>query len=436
LTLFDNWSAAMQDESEHEDYGKLFVTNRCCGAATCRNFAPELLGEVATAGALREGHRLAVLPGSYEEGAFTGVLRQPRSKEDLIAARTAVAACPVGAIKLQRGASKVRRDGLGSPWRGYPRPMEDNVWIIGPPSMQNIGAITYFIEIEGGGVLIDPPRPSDELFRWLADHGGVRWLFLTHRDHGHHHAEIADRFPGCRRIIGAADVNLREKSYLATTGDVEFKLGNELQPCTLEGEPLSEAEARQAELVVLPQPGHTPGSICLLYHGRFLFTGDHLAFSRVLGHIVAFRVQCWEDWERQTHSVRYLAAAAEAGWLRFTWILPGHGEWQRLPGDGSAAETAVALRCTVKWMERQPKGHMPMLRWMPFILSRMKPKGVLARLLRAIGSGSDLWVLPRDVWSSLPAPERHLKAAVRRFRVLGTIVLAIAVLIVWFAGRG
>jgi len=29
---------------------------------------------------------------------------------------------------------QVRRDVLGSPWRGYPRPIEGNVWIIGPLS--------------------------------------------------------------------------------------------------------------------------------------------------------------------------------------------------------------------------------------------------------------------------------------------------------------
>jgi glyoxylase-like metal-dependent hydrolase (beta-lactamase superfamily II)/ferredoxin len=424
----------MREERENEDYGRLFVTARCCGAATCRNFAPELLGEVTAAGEIRSGRRLAVLPGTYEEGAFTGVLQQPRSKEELIAARTAMAACPLGAIKLQPGASQVRRDVLGSPWKGYPRPIEDNVWVLGPPSRDNIGATTYFIEREGGGVLIDPPRPGDGLFRWLADHGGVRWLFLTHRDHAHHHAEIASRFPGCQRIIGAADVNLRKHSYLATTGDVEIKLGDALRPFTLEGEPLSEAEAGQAELVVLPQPGHTPGSICLLYRGRFLFTGDHLGYSRVLGHIMAYRVQCWEDWERQTRSVRYLAAAAEAGWLHFTWILPGHGEWQRLPGGG-AAETAATLRCTVAWMERQPNGHMPTLNWFLFIMSRLRPRGALGRLLRAIGGGSDLWVLPREVWDSLPAHDpRRLRAAVRRVHVLGAVVLAIAALIIWLIG--
>jgi hypothetical protein len=70
-------------------------------------------------------------------------------------------------------------------------------------------------------------------------------------------------------------------------------------------------------------------------------------------------------------------------------------------------------------------------------MSRMKPKGVLGRLVRAIGNGSDFWVLPRDVWSSLPAHDpRRLKEAVRRFRVLGTVGLAVLALIVWFVRRG
>lgn len=426
----------MQDEMKGEDWGELFVTRKCCGAATCRNYAPELLGEVVPASDLREGRRLSVLPGSYEEGAFTGVLRQPRSKEDLIAARTAVAACPFGALKLKPGAARVRRGDLGSPWRGFPRPIEDNVWIIGQPSIKNIGALSYFIERDGGGVLIDPPKPSEEVFRWLAEHGGVRWLFLTHRDHVHHHAEFAGRFPGCRRIIGAADVNLRENKHMTATGDVEIKLGDDLGALSLEGEPLSREAAKEAEIMILPQPGHTPGSLCLLYRGRFLFTGDHLAYSRVLGHIVAHRLQCWEDWERQIGSVRYLLAAAEAGWLRFAWVLPGHGEWARLPGEGSAAETAAELRRVIMSMEQKPKGHTPLSRWILYAQSRMKPESTLGRAVRAIGGGTDAWVLPRGAWSSLtdfdPA---KTEAAMRRLYPLGAVALLAATGTVWLAAR-
>ena len=30
------------------------------------------------------------------------------------------------------------------------------------------------------------------------------------------------------------------------------------------------------EFTIIPVPGHTAGSMCLLYRDRFLFTGDHL----------------------------------------------------------------------------------------------------------------------------------------------------------------
>jgi glyoxylase-like metal-dependent hydrolase (beta-lactamase superfamily II)/ferredoxin len=433
----------MQEKSDGEGWGRLFVTRKCCGAATCRNFAPDLLGEVAPAHELREGggrdHGPSVLPGSHEPGAFTGVLRQPQSKEDLIDARTAVAACPFGAIRLETPKSRVRPGELGSPWRAFPRQIEENVWALGHPSTKNFGAMVYFIEREGGGVLIDTPKPSEELYRWLAEHGGVRWMFFTHRDHTHHHAEIAARFPGCKRVLGAADVNLRENEYNAATGDVEIKLGDGPGPWTLDGAPLSEDALRDAELAVLPQPGHTAGSMCLLHRGRFLFTGDHIAYSRRLGHIVAFRLQCWNDWERQTRSVRDLATLADAGHLRFSWILPGHGEWHHFEGDGSAAATATALHRAVKWMERKPPGKVPLARYIPFAQSRMNPRSGLARVVRAIsgeGPGRDTWILPPGARPAVPDydPRNHA-AAVRRAYMLGAGALALVAGAVWLTAR-
>ncbi|HLM72468.1 MAG TPA: MBL fold metallo-hydrolase, partial [Polyangiaceae bacterium] len=349
----------MQEDTDTEAWGTLFVTRKCCGAATCRNFAPELLGEVAPIHPLHndeaKSKRLAVLPGSFEEGSFTGVLRQPQSKAELEAARTATAACPFGAIQLKPNKARVRPGELGSPWKSFPRRIEDNVWALGNPSTKNFGALAYFIELPGGGVLIDPPKPSANLFRWLDEHGGVRWILLTHRDHTHHHTEIAARFPGCRRIIGAADVILRETPYMEATGDVEFKLGDGPYPMALDGTPIPLESLPYADLAVLPQPGHTPGSLCLLYRGRFLFTGDHFFYSHRQDRIVATRLQCWEDWHRQIESVRRLAAWAEAGRLRFAWILPGHGEWHRIDREEDQTEsfetTANALRLAIEWME-------------------------------------------------------------------------------------
>ncbi len=279
-----------------------------------------------------------------------------------------------------------------------PQRIEDNVWAVGRPATKNFGALAYFVELPGGGVLVDVPEPTEELFRWLEAHGGVRWLFITHRDHAQHHAAFAARFPGCVRILGAQDVNAHANTHLDRTDDVELKLSNVLAPLTLEGAPLTAADA---DFVVLPQPGHTPGSACLSYRGRFLFTGDHLAFSRALGHIVAPRLQCWQDWQTQTQSVEALASWAETHGLRFEWLLPGHGEWHRFAGGGSSQQTAAELLRAVSWMRAQPPGHMPLARWILFVVSRTNP--VVATLVRALfGKHRDAPVLPRAVRAQVP----------------------------------
>jgi len=387
-------------EPAAEHFGQLHVTRQCCGAATCRNIAPELLGEVAPSHTLRDdvdskppGPK--VLPGSYDEGAYTGVLRHPQNLQEYKLARTAAASCPFGAIRLSRPSAGLPKGEPGPPWKDWPRQLEDNVWVVGIPSKDSICALPYFIELPGGGILIDVPQPNEELFRWLTAHGGVKYMFLTHRDHVQHHAEFAKRFPNCRRILGAADVNHRANKYAHATTDVEIKLSGS-GPMTLEGEPIPEEALADAEFAVLPQPGHTAGSMCLLYRGKFFFTGDHLHHSRNLGRMVAHRLQCWEDWERQIRSVTRLLEWAEAGRLRFSWLLPGHGEWHRLEGEASFTHTAAALRRSLEWLNRQPPGHVPRFRFIPFAISRSEPRTRFARFVRAIGQdGGETWLLPK-----------------------------------------
>ncbi|WNG51948.1 MBL fold metallo-hydrolase [Archangium minus] len=429
-------------EPAAEEWGRLYVTRKCIGAATCRNFAPELLGEVAPTHAERDdGDKQpsgpSVLPGSHDPGAFTGVLRQPRNKEEYLAARTAAAACPFSAIRLERPSARIPPGELGSPWRDWPRRLEDNVWVLGHPSAENAGALAYFIELPGGGLLVDVPKPSEELFLWLEQQGGVRWLFLTHRDHVQHHADFAKRFPGCRRVMGAADVNPKGGGYAAATGDVEFKLGSGPGPMTLEGTPIAEDALAEAELAVLPQPGHTPGSLCLVYRGRFLFTGDHLGYSRRLGHIAGYRLQCWEDWERQCASVRRLKEWADAGRLRFAWLLPGHGDWHCFEDASGPASASAALARGLEWMERQPPGRLPASRFVLLLMSRMNPRSGFARFVRAIGGeGNDAWLLPRATRRYVndydPARTR---TAIRRVQALAVASLALVVSLIWIGAH-
>src|SRR5580693_5020611 len=124
-------------------------------------------------------------------------------------------------------------------------------------------------------------------------------MFLSHRDDVADHARYAHRF-GCERILHAADVG-------ADTRDVERRL---------EGtDPVSLAP----DLLAIPVPGHTRGSVALLYRGRFLFTGDHLWGSGDGSGLDASSEVCWYSWSEQRRSMERLLA------FDFEWVLPGHG---------------------------------------------------------------------------------------------------------------
>jgi glyoxylase-like metal-dependent hydrolase (beta-lactamase superfamily II) len=74
-----------------------------------------------------------------------------------------------------------------------------------------------------------------------------------------------------------------------------------------------------SDLLGVPTPGHTRGHIVLLYCNRFLFTGDHLAWSLEQQTLEAFRDYCWYSWPEQIRSMERLLNH------RFEWVLPGHG---------------------------------------------------------------------------------------------------------------
>lgn len=59
-------------------------------------------------------------------------------------------------------------------------------------------------------------------------------------------------------------------------------------------------------ITLIPAPGHTPGSWFIIYKNKYLFTGDSLAYSRVLGHLVLDRFHCWQSFALQTQSLKFL----------------------------------------------------------------------------------------------------------------------------------
>ena len=276
--------------------GEFFVDSSCIDCDACRWIAPQVFDE------------------SAEQSR---VYRQPESAADARAAELALVACPTGSI-----GTATKRD-LSLARSAFPIAIDGDVHHCGYHARSSFGAASYFIRRtpeRGGNVLIDSPRCSAPLVKRLEELGGVAWMFLTHADDVADHARFHERF-GCRRVMHADDAG-------ADTSGVE-RLIEGAEPVTLD-----------REIVLIPVPGHTAGSTCLLYRDEFLFSGDHVAWSESLQHVYAFRGACWFDWEAQCRSMERLSRHS------FEWILPGHGRRCHFDREEMRAQLA---RC-VAWM--------------------------------------------------------------------------------------
>ena len=258
-----------------------------------------------------------IAPATFEaSGDFSRVYRQPSTEAEIAAALRAQVSCPTSSIGTES-----RRD-LSRTIGEFPFPIAEDVYHCGFHSEDSFGAASYLVVREAGNVLVDSPRFSRPLVRRIAELGGVSLMFLTHADDVADHARFRERF-GCERILHRADIS-------ADTRSVERPIDG-LEPVEL-----------ASDLVAIPTPGHTRGSACLLFDDRVLFTGDHLAWSRSLGHLYAFTGACWYDWDVQIESMEALAA------YRFEHVLPGHGAPRSLP----VAEMARELERCIAWMRR------------------------------------------------------------------------------------
>ena len=238
--------------------GDLFVDETCIECDTCRELAPEVFGSL--------------------ESGQSFVQEQPANDASWRRALHAVVSCPTASIGTERSAKEAARD--------LPVHLEGPVYRCGYSSEASYGAQSYFLRRDGGNILVDSPRFAAPLVRRIADSGGVRRMFLTHRDDAVIDAEVL------------------------LDGDGELGPG----------------------LRVIHLPGHTRGSCALLVDERYLFTGDHLWAWE--GRLEMGRSVSWYSWTEQKKSLRKLLD------YRFEWVLPGHGRSLRLPADRMREEMA------------------------------------------------------------------------------------------------
>jgi glyoxylase-like metal-dependent hydrolase (beta-lactamase superfamily II) len=276
--------------------GDFFVDSTCIDCDACRQIAPATFAE---------------------DGDSSIVHHQPETDEETKRAMMALVACPTGSI----GTTEHHDAHLGID--AFPELIAENVYYCGFNAESSFGAWSYLIvrpDDEGGNVLIDSPRYATQLVKKIEAMGGVRKMFLTHKDDVADHRRFAEKFH-CERIMHADDGAERQCVENVVRGSDSIDIDR--------------------DLVAIPVPGHTRGHMVLLYRNRFLFTGDHLAWSPNRNSLIAFRSACWYSWTEQIRSMQKLLDC------EFEWVLPGHGRIHH----AATGEMREALRDCIDWMK-------------------------------------------------------------------------------------
>ncbi len=260
--------------------GNFYVDATCINCDTCRQLAPATF---------------------QEDGEYSAVKRQPGDGAEVHQAYQALLACPVGSIGTERTESARVTRARDS----FPLSIDDGVYYCGFNSRKSFGANSYVIRHREGNWLVDSPRYLPHLVEALEEMGGLRRIFLTHEDDVADADRYASHF-GAERIIHRADAAAVPEAEVVLEGTEPVQMG--------------------PDFLVLPVPGHTPGSEALLYRERILFSGDHLWWDRDQGTLGTPERLVWD----RRLLARSLAALLD---YPFEWVLPGHGERIRLPAE-------------------------------------------------------------------------------------------------------
>lgn len=281
--------------------GDFFVDSSCIDCDTCRQVAPLVFAQA---------------------GDHSYVRLQPEGAAGVRDAARALLCCPTSSIGARSSAARAE---VAAAVGDFPLSVDRDVWDCGFTAASSFGAHSYLLRHDEGNWLIDSPRWQPQLVSALERLGGVARIFLTHQD------DVADAARFARHF--SAQVMIHERDQVAYPGADRRIAGDAMQEVA-------------AGLIVIPLPGHTAGSMGLLAHDRLLFSGDHLWWSRPRGRLSASRSVCWHSWSAQIASMRRLLP------LRFTWVLPGHG--QRIQLEPVAMAAAVQALIAIMEGEQEP----------------------------------------------------------------------------------
>ena len=249
--------------------GNWDIDTRCTNCTASRTVAPGLIVE-------RDG-----------KSVFT---RQPKTPDELRMAWRARLLCPTASVRTETHANVP--DGV------FPEAMTENVYRLGYNAAHAFGAHSFLIRRPSGNAMVDAPRWTRAVSTQLEAWGGLAEILLTHRDDVADAERYANAF-GARVWIHEADRSAARFATNILKGREPFAIG--------------------PDLIAVPVPGHTKGSVAYLYESRCLFTGDSLAWNFEDGDLIAWREYCWYSWPELTKSLTRLLD------YPFEWVLAGHG---------------------------------------------------------------------------------------------------------------
>jgi len=257
--------------------GDWYIDTHCIDCAAAREVAPGLI---------------------VHRGGKSVFARQPANEEEERAAWRALLVCPTASVGTE--SHRTPPEGL------FPEELAPGVYRCGYNARSSFGAHSYFIRRSQGNALVDAPRYATKLVRAFEQLDGIADILLTHKD------DVADAERYARHFNAQVWIHEEDRSAAPYATNV------------LAGRDAIEV---RGNVVAIPVPGHTRGSVVYLLEETYLFTGDSLAWNPRRQDLIAFRDACWYSWEELKRSLARLEG------YRFEWILAGHGHSVRLPAE-------------------------------------------------------------------------------------------------------
>jgi len=181
----------------------------------------------------------------------------------------------------------------------------------------------YILAEDPDALVVDPGAAADYILEKIKENNHeLKWIINTHvhYDHIGANADLAKK-TGCKIYIhkkdlaGITDADINLSSWF---GDLEYDYHVE----ALEEGPL---KLGPLDLEIIHTPGHSAGSICILYNG-YLFSGDTL-FKSSIGR-TDLPTSSYEDMVSSLKKIKRLNANLV--------VLPGHGEQTTLTEELAA----------------------------------------------------------------------------------------------------